>query len=178
MWEEIARRNAEDVSDARSRGRSTTRLVADEKLRAGMIEGLRGWARMPSRRGQVLERIAHAGFAVDLIADALGVVGFVFEGRPNVLADACGVIRSGNSVVLRIGSDALRTARAIVKGALDPALAERGPAARHRDAARQRLARRRLGALRGCAPGAGGGARLRGRQSPRSARSPDTRACR
>jgi glutamate-5-semialdehyde dehydrogenase len=126
VWEDIARRNAEDVSDARARGRSTTRLVADEKLRAGMIEGLRGWARMPSRRGQVLERIAHAGFAVELIADALGVVGFVFEGRPNVLADACGVIRSGNCVVLRIGSDALRTARAIVKGALDPALAAAG----------------------------------------------------
>ena len=126
VWEEIARRNAEDVSDARTRGRSTTRLVADEKLRAGMIEGLRGWARMPSRRGQVLERVSHAGFAVDLIADALGVVGFVFEGRPNVLADACGVIRSGNCVVLRIGSDALRTARAIVKGALDPALLAAG----------------------------------------------------
>ena len=56
----------------------------------------------------------------------LGVVGFVFEGRPNVFADACGVIRSGNTVVFRIGSDALGTARAIVEHALDPALAEAG----------------------------------------------------
>ena len=56
----------------------------------------------------------------------LGVVGFVFEGRPNVFADAAGVIRAGNTVVFRIGSDALGTARAIVAEALDPALAEAG----------------------------------------------------
>ena len=42
----------------------------------------------------------------------LGVVGFVFEGRPNVFADAAGVLRSGNTVVFRIGSDALGTAQA------------------------------------------------------------------
>ena len=54
------------------------------------------------------------------------MVGFVFEGRPNVFADACGVIRSGNTVVFRIGSDALGTARAIVEHALDPALAQAG----------------------------------------------------
>jgi glutamate-5-semialdehyde dehydrogenase len=53
-------------------------------------------------------------------------VAFVFEGRPNVFADATGVLRAGNTVVFRIGSDALRTARAIVEGALDPALAQAG----------------------------------------------------
>ncbi|MEM9652260.1 MAG: aldehyde dehydrogenase family protein, partial [Actinomycetota bacterium] len=51
---------------------------------------------------------------------------FVFEGRPNVFADACGVLRSGNAVAFRIGSDALGTARAIVANALDPALAAAG----------------------------------------------------
>ncbi|MEI9964451.1 MAG: aldehyde dehydrogenase family protein [Caulobacteraceae bacterium] len=56
----------------------------------------------------------------------LGVVGFVFEGRPNVFADAAGVLRTGNTVVFRIGGDALGTARAIVAHALDPALAEAG----------------------------------------------------
>jgi glutamate-5-semialdehyde dehydrogenase len=56
----------------------------------------------------------------------LGVVGFVFEGRPNVFADATGVLKGGNTVVFRIGSDALETARAIVRHALDPALAEAG----------------------------------------------------
>ena len=56
----------------------------------------------------------------------LGVVAFVFEGRPNVFADACGVLRSGNTVVFRIGSDALGTAQAIVEHALAPALAAAG----------------------------------------------------
>jgi glutamate-5-semialdehyde dehydrogenase len=54
------------------------------------------------------------------------VVGFVFEGRPNVFADACGVVRTGNTVVFRIGSDALGTARAIVDHALAPALLAAG----------------------------------------------------
>jgi len=53
-------------------------------------------------------------------------VAFVFEGRPNVLADATGVLRGGNTVVFRIGSDALATARAIMREALAPALAEAG----------------------------------------------------
>ena len=56
----------------------------------------------------------------------LGIVGFVFEGRPNVFADAAGVLRTGNAVVMRIGSDALRTAEAITAEALEPALAAAG----------------------------------------------------
>jgi glutamate-5-semialdehyde dehydrogenase len=63
---------------------------------------------------------------VELRRAPLGVVGFVFEGRPNVFADATGVLRSGNTVVFRIGSDALGTARAIVSEALAPALVEAG----------------------------------------------------
>jgi glutamate-5-semialdehyde dehydrogenase len=56
----------------------------------------------------------------------LGVVGFVFEGRPNVFADATGVLRTGNTAVFRIGSDALRTAQAIMQHCLGPALAASG----------------------------------------------------
>ena len=56
----------------------------------------------------------------------MGAVGFVFEGRPNVVADATGVLRSGNTVVFRIGSDALGTARAIIESALAPALTASG----------------------------------------------------
>lgn len=124
VWEQITRINAEDIADARRRGRSTTRLVADEKLRRGMIEGLRNWTGMTSRRGEVLESIEHPGWNVDLVGAELGVVGFVFEGRPNVVADATGVLRGGNTVVFRIGRDALRTARAIMDTALAPALRE------------------------------------------------------
>src|SRR5690606_36242188 len=125
-WAEIARTNAEDVAAARARGRSTTRLVADEKLRRGMIEGLRGWTSAASARGRVLERVEHAGWTVELLGAELGVVGFVFEGRPNVLADATGVLRGGNTVVFRIGRDALATARTMMRVALEPALAEAG----------------------------------------------------
>lgn len=126
MWAEIGAVNAADVERAQARGRSTTRLVTSEKMRKGMIEGLRGWIAAPSRRGQILETVEHDGFAVELVGAALGVVAFVFEGRPNVLADACGVLRGGNTVVFRIGSDALQTAQAIMQLALDPALAAAG----------------------------------------------------
>ena len=126
IWSRIQRVNAEDVAAAKARGRSTTRLVANEKLRDDMIEGLRGWIGATSRRGQVLETVQREGWRTELVGAALGVVAFVFEGRPNVLADATGVLRGGNTVVFRIGSDALATARAIMKEALAPALAEAG----------------------------------------------------
>lgn len=126
VWAAIAAANRADVAAARARGRSTTRLGADEKLRRGMAEGLRGWIDAPSRRGARIETVEHAGWRVDLLGAPLGVVGFVFEGRPNVVADATGVLRGGNTVVFRIGRDALGTARAILAQALEPALAEAG----------------------------------------------------
>lgn len=126
IWAQIATVNAQDVAAAKARGRSTTRLVATEKLRKGMVDGLRGWISAPSRRGQILETVQQAGFRVELVGAALGVVAFVFEGRPNVLADACGVLRGGNTVVFRIGSDALRTAQAIMTLAVEPALVTAG----------------------------------------------------
>jgi glutamate-5-semialdehyde dehydrogenase len=125
-WAQIAAANAADVEAARARGRSTTRLVVSEAMRADMVAGLRGWRDAPGTRGRLVERIEHPGWSVEQLTAPLGVVGFVFEGRPNVFADACGVIRGGNAVVFRIGSDALGTARAIVAHALDPALAEAG----------------------------------------------------
>lgn len=125
-WDAIAKVNAEDVHRARERGRSTTRLAVSEAMRSKMIDGLRGWATTPSPRGSVLETIAHDGFRIELVGAALGPVAFVFEGRPNVLADACGVLRGGNTVVFRIGSDALATAQAIMERIIRPALAAAG----------------------------------------------------
>jgi glutamate-5-semialdehyde dehydrogenase len=125
-WSPIADANAADVEAAAARGRSTTRLRASEAMRRDMIAGLRGWRDAPTRRGQVLEQMSHRGWSLDQVISPLGVVGFVFEGRPNVFADATGVLRGGNTVVFRIGSDALGTARAIVRHALDPAIAEAG----------------------------------------------------
>ncbi len=126
IWQKIEVANRTDVEAATKRGRSTTRLVASETMRIAMIEGLRGWIEAPSRRGERLETVEHHNFCVELMGDALGVVGFVFEGRPNVLADATGVLRGGNTVVFRIGSDALGTALAMMELALTPALDDAG----------------------------------------------------
>ena len=126
IWSEIAAANAEDVARATERGRSTTRLLANDELRCGMIEGLRGWIGAGSRRGQMIERVQHDGWRAELMGAELGVIAFIFEGRPNVLADATGVLRGGNTVVFRIGSDALGTAQAMMRLSLDPALEAAG----------------------------------------------------
>ena len=125
-WAPIADANAADVADAAARGRPTTRLIADARMRADMIGGLRTWRNAPATRERVVESVDHDGWSVEQVTAPLGVVGFVFEGRPNVFADAAGVIRGGNTVVFRIGSDALRTARAMAEYALAPALAGAG----------------------------------------------------
>lgn len=126
IWQTITEVNEADVTAAKSRGRSTTRLSVSAKMRQNMIDGLRGWADMPSRRDAVLETVEHDGFRIELVGAALGVVAFVFEGRPNVLADACGVLRGGNATIFRIGSDALATARSIMEAAVRPALIQAG----------------------------------------------------
>ncbi len=122
----IAEANLADLVDAKNRGRSTTRLELSETMRADMIAGLRMWAQAETSIGAIELSVERSGLSVEAIRAPLGVVAFVFEGRPNVFADATGVLRSGNSVVFRIGSDALRTAQAIMKHAVQPALAVSG----------------------------------------------------
>ena len=90
------------------------------------MDGLLTWRDAAAVRGEILKRVPRSGWEAQLVRSGLGVVGFVFEGCPNVFADATGVLRSGNTVVFRIGSAALGTARAIIEHALDPALAETG----------------------------------------------------
>ena len=126
VFERISAANAADIETATARGRSTTRLALDEAMREGMIAGLRLWANSDVGRGRVVETIDHDGWTLQQIRAGLGVVGFVFEGRPNVFADATGVLAAGNTVVFRIGSDALGTARAIMSHALTPALDDAG----------------------------------------------------
>ena len=122
----IASANAVDVESAAARGRSTTRLVLSPAMREGMVAGLRTWQHTPGRRDGVISTLEHPQWQVETRRAPLGVVGFVFEGRPNVFADATGVLRTGNAVVFRIGSDALGTARAIMQHAVVPALAAAG----------------------------------------------------
>lgn len=122
----IAQANAADVDAAKAKGASTVRLILSDKMRADMIAGLTTWAEQ-AEDDRPLETVSHdEGWAVTLNKVPLGVIGFVFEGRPNVFADACGVLRSGNTVVFRIGSAALQTAQAVMSHAVNPALAEAG----------------------------------------------------
>lgn len=125
-FEQIATANAADVERAAARGRATGRLTLSAEMRADMIAGLRTWRDIETRRSQQISTMQHSRWAVEQWRDPLGVVGFVFEGRPNVFADATGVLRTGNTVVFRIGSDALGTARAIMHSAVQPALAAAG----------------------------------------------------
>ncbi|MEQ1874024.1 MAG: aldehyde dehydrogenase family protein [Ilumatobacteraceae bacterium] len=122
----IAAANATDVTSASDRGRHIGRLRLTTSMRADMIAGLQAWRDIETRRSQQLAEVRHAQWTVQQWRDPLGVVGFVFEGRPNVFADATGVLRTGNTVVFRIGSDALGTARAIMESAVRPALAHAG----------------------------------------------------
>ena len=128
----IATANAIDVESAAQRGRSTTRLQLDDKMRSSMIEALTMWRDLPDTRNRIADHIDHGvpssqfQWTVEEVRAPLGIVGFVFEGRPNVFADATGVLRSGNSVVFRIGSDALGTARAMMEHALVPSLIDNG----------------------------------------------------
>ena len=126
VFDAIAVANAEDVSSARSRGRSTTRLLLSSKMRTDMVSAFRMWRDLEMKTEELVESVKHDGWTVEQWRSPLGVIGFVFEGRPNVFADATGVLKGGNTVVFRIGSDALRTARAIMHNVVAPALLQSG----------------------------------------------------
>lgn len=126
VFDEIAQANSMDVSSARSRGRSTTRLVLSSKMRSDMVSAFRMWRDLDLSREEKLSETAHDGWVVEQWRSPLGVIGFVFEGRPNVFADATGVLKTGNTVVFRIGSDALGTANAIMRTVIQPALVKAG----------------------------------------------------
>lgn len=126
VFRDVAAANEADVAAAAARGRSTTRLALTPSMRAGMVDGLRVWQHTSTARDQLMSQHEHTTWRVETRRAPLGVVGFVFEGRPNVFADATGVLRTGNTVVFRIGSDALGTARAIMRTCVVPALSRSG----------------------------------------------------
>ena len=125
-FEIVRQANETDVASAKSRGRSTTRLVLSESMRADMVAALHMWETLDLATEQMIDVVQHEGWQVQQWRSPLGVLGFVFEGRPNVFADATGVLRAGNTVVFRIGSDALGTARALMAAVIEPALSLSG----------------------------------------------------
>jgi glutamate-5-semialdehyde dehydrogenase len=110
--------NAEDVAEARARGLAPALLDRLELTAAGvetMAEGLEQIARLPDPIGAVTElRERPSGIRVGRMRVPLGVIGIIYESRPNVTADAAGLcLKSGNASILRGGSEALRCNRAI-----------------------------------------------------------------
>ena len=111
--------NAEDVSAARESGTPDAlidRLSLDAGRVAGMADGLRDVAALPDPVGEVVRGSTLAnGLELRQVRVPFGVVGIIYEARPNVTADATGIcLKSGNAVLLRGSSSARRSNTAIV----------------------------------------------------------------
>ena len=110
--------NAEDVAAAKSHGLDAAlldRLALNEKTVAGMAEGLEQIAALPDPVGGISGmNYRPSGIQVGKMRVPLGVVGIIYEARPNVTADAAGLcLKSGNAAILRGGSEAIRSNQAI-----------------------------------------------------------------
>lgn len=92
------------------------RLYLDESRIFQMAEGIRQVATLPDPVGEILEKTVGAqGIQIMKKRVAFGVIGIIYESRPNVTSDAAALaIKSGNAVVLRSGKEAYQTAKAIV----------------------------------------------------------------
>ncbi len=110
--------NAEDLVFAEARGLSpamTDRLVLDPRRIRAMADGLRSVAAQSDPVGRVLaEWTVPSGLHIRRVSTPLGVIGVIYESRPNVTADAGALcLQSGNAVILRGGSESLHSAAAI-----------------------------------------------------------------
>ena len=92
------------------------RLFLDQERIAGMAQGIRALIDLPDPIGEVLDtEVLENGLEIQKVRVAMGVIGIIYESRPNVTSDAAALaIKSGNAVVLRTGKDAFHSAQAIV----------------------------------------------------------------
>src|SRR5687767_11735231 len=114
----ILEANSDDVRKAKAAGNDAAfvdRLTLDAKLVEQMAEGVEQVARLADPVGGLSERVRRpTGIEVARMRVPLGVVGIIYESRPNVTADAAALcIKSGNACILRGGSEALASNRAI-----------------------------------------------------------------
>lgn len=128
--DDILAANAEDVAQAEQAGADGTtvdRLRLDAARVAAMAGGLRKVATLPDPVGQVVDGwVRPNGLSVRRVRVPLGVIGVIYENRPNVTSDAAGLcLKSGNVALLRGSSSALATNRAIA-GALRDGLDKAG----------------------------------------------------
>ena len=122
--------NADDVADAERAGLSGAmldRLMLDERRIASMAEGLEVVAALPDPIGTELARWTRPnGLDIARVRIPLGVIGIIYESRPNVTADAGSLcLRAGNAVILRGGSESLRSSL-VIATALRRGIAEAG----------------------------------------------------
>ncbi|HEY1798082.1 MAG TPA: glutamate-5-semialdehyde dehydrogenase [Stellaceae bacterium] len=116
---EILAANAQDVDAAKGNGIGAAlvdRLLLDPKRLEGIAKGLEDIADLPDPIGKVLDdRTRPNGLKISRVAVPLGVVGIIYESRPNVTADAGAIaVKSGNAAILRGGSESFHSSRALV----------------------------------------------------------------
>jgi glutamate-5-semialdehyde dehydrogenase len=116
--DDILSANALDMRAAEKKGISKAfldRLQLNDKRIDGIIEGLQTIAALPDPVGTVMaEWTRPNGMTISRVRTPLGVIGVIFESRPNVTADAGALtLKSGNAVILRGGSDSVNSTRAI-----------------------------------------------------------------
>ncbi len=127
---DILNANAADVAAARANNQTPAlldRLTLTPERIAKCADGLREVAKLPHPLGEVLREWTQPnGLRFAKVRVPLGVIGFIYESRPNVTVDAAGLcLKSGNAVILRGGSEALRSNTAIAT-ALSRGLAKAG----------------------------------------------------
>ena len=115
---EIITANEADVTDAKAAGVAGSfldRLTLNDARIESMAEGLEVVARLKDPVGDVLSKWKRPnGMTIERVRTPLGVIGVIYESRPNVTADAGALcLKAGNAAILRGGSDSLRTSRAI-----------------------------------------------------------------
>ena len=130
---EILAANAKDLDYGREKGLSDAmmdRLALDENRLRGVIESLRSVAAQADPVGEVLaEWTQPSGLHIQRVRTPLGVVGVIYESRPNVTVDAGALcLKAGNAVILRGGSESFHSSKALhaclVKGLKDAGLPE------------------------------------------------------
>ncbi|NJD55356.1 MAG: glutamate-5-semialdehyde dehydrogenase [Nitrospirae bacterium] len=117
---ELIRENAKDIRFAREKGLSRAmidRLTLTDKRIGEMAQGLVEVAALPDPVGEVLRMWQRPnGMTVGRMRVPIGVIGIIYESRPNVTADATSLcLKAGNAVILRGGSEAVHSNKAIVK---------------------------------------------------------------
>ena len=118
--DELVRANELDLAGGRANGLDAAmldRLALTPKVIDGMIEGLRQVATLPDPIGAIRDmRYMPSGIQVGKMRVPLGVVGIIYESRPNVTIDAASLcLKSGNATILRGGSEAIHSNQAIAR---------------------------------------------------------------